>query len=124
MEVLVVDDDPDLREALAQFLTLHGHEVSLAAHGAEALARVARQMPGLILLDMKMPVMNGWEFARDFRARYGRAAPIVVLTAAQDAALRAQEIDAEGFIPKPFELDELYAVVDRWVPRGESGNVK
>lgn len=111
--VLVVDDDPDLRAAIEMLLEDEGWRVVTAPDGRAALERVAEQMPGLILLDMRMPVMNGWDFARAFRERYGRAAPIVVVTAAEDAASRAEEIDAEGVLSKPFRIEEVIALVGR-----------
>jgi CheY-like chemotaxis protein len=70
-------------------------------------------MPGVILLDMRMPGMNGWDFAREFRARHGRACPIVVVTAAENARARAEEIGAEGWLSKPFELEDVLATVER-----------
>ncbi len=78
---------------------------------------VAEEMPALILLDMKMPGMDGWEFSRHFRARYDRQAPIVVLTAAENARRRAEEIGAEGYLGKPFEIAELVAMVEKYAPQ-------
>ena len=68
--VLVVEDDEALRDIVELALTDAGYRVVTAANGRAALDEVAREMPGLILLDMKMPVMNGWEFVSAFRARY------------------------------------------------------
>jgi CheY-like chemotaxis protein len=110
--VLIIDDDPDLLELEAEALTRKGYRVSTAAHGGEALQRIAETEPQLILLDMRMPVMDGWEFARAFRERYGRRIPIVVVTAAEDSKLRADEVGAEAHLGKPFDLDDLYAVVE------------
>ena len=87
--VLVVDDDDDVCSAVAELLRLEGYGVQTAHHGQEGLQAVARQLPDLILLDMKMPIMGGTEFATAFRARYGREVPIVVFTAADDAQRRA-----------------------------------
>jgi len=119
-DVLVVEDDPDLAALVAMILDDAGFAVRSASDGRQALARVAERMPGLILLDMRMPVMNGWEFAREFRARHGRAAPIVVVTAAENARLRAEEIGADGWLEKPFELEDVVAVADRFA-RGAPG---
>jgi DNA-binding response OmpR family regulator len=57
--------------------------------------------------------MNGWEFAREFRARHGRAAPIVVVTAAENARARAAEVGADGWLSKPFEIDDVLRMVAR-----------
>ena len=111
--VLIVDDDDDLREAVADLLRLRGFDVLQAANGREALERMTGRLPGVILLDMKMPVMNGWEFAAAFRRKYDDAAPIIVVTAAADAQARAMEIGADGWLCKPFDVAELNAVVDR-----------
>lgn len=116
--VLVVEDDQDLSSLLEMVLADAGYRVRTAPDGRAALAAVAEEMPGVILLDMRMPVMNGWEFARAFRARHGRACPIVVVTAAENARLRAEEIGAEGWLAKPFDLDDVLATVDRQLQGG------
>lgn len=111
--VLVVEDDPDLLALLEMILQDAGHRVRTAPEGGAALARVAEEMPGTILLDMRMPGMNGWDFAREFRDRYGHACPIVVVTAAENARARAEEIGAEGWLSKPFEIEDVLATVAR-----------
>lgn len=110
-DVLVVEDDADLSALVEMILVDAGYAVRTAGDGAQALERVAEAMPGVILLDMRMPVMNGWEFARAFGERYGRAAPIVVVTAAENARARAEEVGAEGWIEKPFDLEEVVEAV-------------
>lgn len=114
--VLVVDDDPDIGEFVNLAQSEHGYDVATAPHGAAALRSIEERVPDLIVLDMRMPVTDGWEFARAYRERPGPHAPIVVFTAARDAAERAAEIDADGFLAKPFSLDELFAVVGRLAP--------
>ena len=114
-QVLVVEDDPGMRQLVEDVLTDEGYRVRTAEDGQAALEEVARELPGIILLDMRMPRMNGWEFAREFRARYGRGAPIVVLTAAADARQRAVDIEAEGFLGKPFNLDDLLRLVEQFL---------
>ncbi len=117
--ILVVEDDPDLLALVEMILSDAGYRVRTAGDGRTALARVAEEMPALVLLDMRMPVMNGWEFAREFRARHGHAAPIVVVTAAENARLRAEEVGAEGWLEKPFDVDDVLRMVARFVePRG------
>ena len=111
--VLVVDDDEDLREMVRTALERAGYSVSTAANGADALDVVASHTPAVILLDMRMPVQDGWASAHNFRARHDRSAPILVMTAATDARRRAAEIDAEGYLAEPFTIVELLAAVRR-----------
>jgi DNA-binding response OmpR family regulator len=115
--ILVVEDDPDLLALVEMILADAGYRVATAPEGRAALACVAREMPALILLDMRMPGMNGWEFAREFRARFGAAAPIVVITAAENARARAEEIGAEGWLAKPFDIDDVLRAVERHAGR-------
>jgi CheY-like chemotaxis protein len=111
--VLVVDDEEAIRDILSFALEQEGYQVVTAANGVEALEALGHGLPGLILLDMKMPVMDGWDFMREFRARHGHAVPVVVLTAAPDARKRAEEIDAAGWLGKPFDVDVLVQMVDQ-----------
>jgi CheY-like chemotaxis protein len=111
--VLVIDDDPGIRQVVSFVLSDEGYDVDEASDGARALETIERRHPDLILLDMKMPVMDGWEFARRYRARYGSRAAIVVVTAATDAALRGADVDADDFLAKPFDLDALIECVAR-----------
>ena len=114
--ILVVDDDPDMRDFLQLVLTSMGFEVTSAANGQEALDVMKGHPPDLILLDMKMPVMNGWEFCRALEGR-GACPPIVVITAAPDPAARAAEVHADGWLGKPFEYADLEATVRRFAAR-------
>ena len=118
--VLVVDDDDDVREMLVLAIESTNRPVSGAKNGLDALEQVSIEMPAVILLDMRMPVMDGWAFAREFRKRHDRLAAILVLTAATDAGARAREVDADGYLGKPFEIDELLDMIDRLAsaPRG------
>ena len=113
--ILVVDDDTSIRSFVEMALDGEGYAVSTANNGAQALAVTGQMQPDLILLDMRMPIMDGWTFARRYRENAGPHAPIVVITAATDAGQRAAEIDADGFLGKPFDLDELLGLVSRYV---------
>ncbi len=115
--ILVIDDDPDLLELIALLLSDCGYEVMTAGDGRAALDVVARAHPDLILLDMKMPVMNGWQFAAAYKEACDGEAPIVVLTASDDVRLRAREVGAQGWLGKPFRPEELLAVVARQLHR-------
>ena len=110
--VLVVDDDPAIRDAVRDALEAMGLRVTTASHGAEALDQVISEAPCVVLLDMRMPVMDGWGFARAIRER-GMDLPVVVMTAAADARRWANEIGAMGVVPKPFALSELASAVQR-----------
>lgn len=112
--VLVVDDEESIREVLDLVLSQEGYEVITAPNGAVALSLLDQAPPAVILLDMKMPIMDGWQFARAYRQRPSPRAPIVVITAATDAAERAAEINADGFVSKPCNLEELFNVVARF----------
>lgn len=116
--ILVVDDDEVILSTLALFLADEGYVVEVAGNGQEALERAEREHPRLILLDMKMPVMDGWAFAAAYRERPGPHAPIIVMTAARDARGRAAEIAADGFLAKPFDLDRLLDLVRQHAPQG------
>lgn len=111
--VLVVDDEPDIQDLVALVLQSEGYEVMTAGNGAVALQRVDREPFDVVLLDMRMPVMDGWAFAQAYRQRPGPHAPIVVLTAAKDAAARAAQIRADDYLGKPFEIDDLLSIVAR-----------
>lgn len=112
--VLVVDDDAAILRTVTDILTDEGYEVLTAANGAEALALLAQTAPGVILLDMRMPVMDGWQFARALDARQ-RAIPLIVMTAAQDARQWGREVGAVAHLAKPFDLDALLAEVARQI---------
>lgn len=114
LPILLVDDDESILSTVEILLTDEGYPVMVAANGSEALARAAVQTPCLILLDMKMPVMDGWAFAAAYREHCGPHAPIIVLTAAHDSGARAAEIAAAGYIAKPFDLDKLLDLVRRY----------
>jgi two-component system chemotaxis response regulator CheY len=109
--ILVVDDDDTIRELVAMALSDDGYEVDSAAHGLQAIELVEERPPDLILLDMRMPIMDGWEFVEAYRAMRGRHAPVIVLTAGRDAAAIAADVHADGFLPKPFDLDHLLSLV-------------
>lgn len=113
--ILVVEDDEYCRDLLDQILTMHGYSVKAAANGLEAWKLLQSLNPDLILLDMKMPVMNGWEFSRRLKAERDGTIPFVIISAAEDIRLRAQETGADGWLEKPFEMDDLLSVVDGFI---------
>jgi CheY-like chemotaxis protein len=115
--VLVVDDDPDILEALSEILEAEGFQIRRARHGKEALERLEPDPPQLILLDLMMPVMDGWEFAHQLRLRPGGLnIPIIVLSADRNVGPKAKEIGALGHLAKPFELNDLLNLVQKTLP--------
>ncbi|HEU5097747.1 MAG TPA: response regulator [Roseiflexaceae bacterium] len=115
--ILVIDDDPAIRATVADILASEGYMVATAPNGAEGLDSLEQIGPALVLLDMRMPKLDGWGFARALHSR-GIKVPILVMTAAQDARRWAQEIDAQGYVAKPFDLLDLLDAVGRFVPPG------
>jgi CheY-like chemotaxis protein len=113
--VLIVEDDEDISDTLKFALELEHYQVTTAANGAEALAVLARQRePCLILLDLMMPVMNGWELARALQdSETLRRIPIALVTAYYD---ETEVVAAKAVIRKPIELDVLLGVVKRLAP--------
>jgi CheY-like chemotaxis protein len=112
--VLVVDDEESIRHFVGDALRFDGYRVVTAADGAEGLAALPGLGPCVVLLDMHMPNVDGWEFSRRYRAGPDPTAAIVVMTAAHDAERWRAEIGGDAFLAKPFELDALYAVVARY----------
>jgi DNA-binding response OmpR family regulator len=112
--VLVVDDDAGIREMVTLALTDAGYAVATAADGQAALALVGQFRPDVILLDMRMPVMDGWAFAQAYRAQADPQVPIIVCTAARDAAASAAQIAAAAYLAKPFNVEDLLACVARY----------
>jgi two-component system chemotaxis response regulator CheY len=110
--ILVVDDDPGILSTVADILEFEGYRVEQAMNGAEGLALLDQVHPRLVLLDMRMPVLDGWDFARILKER-GIDLPILVMTAAQDARRWAAEIGAAGYVAKPFDLTTLLEAVQK-----------
>lgn len=119
--ILVVDDDAEILAMLRDFLESEGLTVRTASNGEEALSVLADVTPSLILLDMRMPVLDGWGFAQRCRES-ALTIPIVVMTAAESARRWAEEIGATGYIAKPFDVDELLQTIDRHRQRGAKPN--
>jgi DNA-binding NarL/FixJ family response regulator len=113
-QLLVVDDDPSLLLAVSETLRAEGYEVVTARRGAEAMVRVAEALPDLIISDIRMPGMDGYQLARNLRsAPRTRLVPIVFLTARDETADRIAgfRIGVDAYLTKPFEPEELAAVV-------------
>jgi CheY-like chemotaxis protein len=112
--ILIVEDDADLREMMAQLLTLEGFRAAAVANGREALQYLGdREAPQVILLDLMMPVMDGWEFRRHQQADPNLAdVPVIVLSALDQT--RAADLDAAAFLKKPLDFDRLLELVRQY----------
>jgi len=105
--VLVVDDDPDILDAICDILEVEHYRVARARNGVEALERVEEERPAVILLDLMMPVMDGVTFAHALRQRpFVGDVPILVISADGNPQ-RAASVGARGYLAKPFDIDAL-----------------
>lgn len=111
--VLVVDDDPDIRELLVSVLRDDGYEAQAAGNGRDALNILERWPADVIVLDLMMPIMDGWTFAERMRERW--SIPIVVLSAANDLTGHAARVGAADVVCKPFDLDAFLPRIARVV---------
>jgi DNA-binding NarL/FixJ family response regulator len=112
--LLVVDDDPGLLLAVSETLRAEGYDVATARRGADALVHVAQTLPDLIISDIRMPGMDGYQLVRNLRSNARtRLVPIVFLTAKDETTDRIQgfRTGVDAYITKPFEPDELAAIV-------------
>lgn len=114
--ILIVEDDENIQFTVGLLLEGEGYQVASAWNGLEALEYLkSHPLPRLILLDMTMPVMDGWAFAGHLRRQYDHRVPVLVMTAAADAAQRARDIGAEGWVSKPFSIEFLLSSVKRYM---------
>lgn len=129
--ILVVEDDPDIREALLGFLEMHGYETVTATHGREAVELLQRSSPpSLILLDMAMPVMGGHRvltFRKETPAY--QAIPVIIISAGmaamnpRDRALYAANYNVAAFLKKPADPDHLLELIELHAQRLEGGSL-
>jgi CheY-like chemotaxis protein len=113
--ILVVEDDPDIRDLLTMLLEGEGYSIVEAADGQDALMLALGREVDLVLLDIAMPRLTGTEFCLAYRNRGGHA-PVVLITAAENEAVAAavETCGAVGHIRKPFDLEQVLVVVERY----------
>lgn len=111
-EILVVDDDTDIRDSLLELLEFEGYSVIGAANGKEALDQLRRRLPAVVLLDLMMPVMDGFEFRREQLADPQLSGvPVVIVSAGGRCAQAAKELGAMGCVQKPLDVPTLLRVI-------------
>ena len=119
-KILIIEDSALNRKVLEDALMQRGHEVICAEDGREGIDRLGKESPDLILMDVVMPNMNGWDACRQMRAvARSQAVPIIIMTSKntpQDM-LQAFEVGADEFLEKPINMEELYAAVDKLLQR-------
>jgi two-component system, chemotaxis family, chemotaxis protein CheY len=119
-QILVVEDDASIRGLVSEVLRDDGYEVSEASNGVEALEALGERLPDLIVLDLMMPIMDGWTFVEECRrSRVCDEVPIVVTSASHDLPSTAERLRSFGVrtcLAKPFDVDGLLALVEHYVP--------
>ena len=115
-EVLIVDDDRDVREVVQATLEAGGYRVRTAADGLAGLIALGEHRPDVIILDLWMPVVHGWAFrSRQMRTPAWRDIPVVILTATENLSPRSVDLAPAAVLSKPFHVADLIAAVDRLV---------
>ena len=120
--ILLVEDQPEIRDAVRWLLEDEGFAVETAGDGQDALARVTQLRPALIILDMGLPILSGEGVVEGLHELFTQIPPFILMTAAGGVAERARQLGAAGYVGKPFELDHLLEVVHRTLElRGSGG---
>ena len=119
ISVLIVEDDPNIRELLQLYLEKDGYAVTLAADGGQGLEKFRSIKPDLVLLDVMMPVMDGWEVCKAIRQESN--APVIMLTAKgeTDDKVMGLKAGADDYVTKPFEMKELLARIEAVLRRSD-----
>ena len=117
--VLIVDDELPLRSLLAMVVREAGYTAVLAANGRQALELIGRQRPDLVLSDVMMPLLNGAALCRELKLAVDTASiPVILMSTAGNVMWRGAGADA--FLAKPFDIEDVEALLERWLPKAES----
>lgn len=122
LTILVVDDEPAIRLSVSDYLEMSGYSVIVAENGERALEMLEEYRPHLIVTDVTMPQIDGYELVRKIRQRPEfRLLPVVLLTARTDTheRIRGYQLGGDVYLPKPFDLDELGAVIRNLLDRSQ-----
>lgn len=115
--VLIIEDDKSIRDSLAQLLEFEGYNVTGAANGQEGLDCLQGLEPCMILLDLMMPIMDGWQFSSQVKAdpKLSRI-PLVLISADGNIHQKAQQVQALGYLKKPINVDRLLGTIKQYCP--------
>jgi DNA-binding response OmpR family regulator len=111
MKVLVVEDDPSVRETLGMVLESYQHVPDLIENGEQALDYLSAQWPDVMLLDLTLPGMSGEELYERISSRFGRVPPTVVLSAAQEGPSRVRQLPGALYLAKPYTIEDLESIL-------------
>ena len=111
--ILVVDDDDAIQAFVSMLLANEGYSVTTASNGAEALQFLSQEHPALILLDLRMPAMDGRTLTQAYHRMPGPHAPIIVMTAGRNTDESTNDLNIQGFLAKPFDLNDLLKLIEQ-----------
>jgi DNA-binding response OmpR family regulator len=118
--ILIIEDEVPIQQFLSMALTKEGYEVAVAPDGAAALEIIAGREPGLILLDIWMPTMDGNQFLKTYRHTVSQHTPIIVMTADHITFTNEEEAaTVDGILIKPFSLDEVFTTIEKHVQKAD-----
>ena len=120
--VLLVDDEEPIVEVLSRSLRAHGHEVRVATNGTDGLLALTEEVPDVMLLDISLPDITGWEVLRRMSQRDRERVPVIVFSASPLAPSRTQEFKPAGVLTKPFPIDALARLVNEVTSSKEHTN--
>ncbi len=112
--VLVVDDHPEIRDLMVKILERRGYRVSTASDGHDALTQFALARPDLVITDLSMPGLNGYQLCRLIRGI--SSVPVLIMSAQKGVEEKAYEMGADAFVSKPFDMEALWAEIDELLP--------
>lgn len=114
--IFVAEDDPDILEVLQIILSMNGYQVTSVSRGDEVMAAVKKSRPDLVMMDIWMPGRDGTENAKEIKAEPElQHLPVILLSAVSDIETIASSVKAEAFVKKPFDIDELMAVIKKFL---------
>lgn len=112
--ILFVDDDKEIQDVVSELLTEEGYRVDSAGNGQQALESLHNGSLGLVLLDLNVPLLDGAEFIAEYRRKNGADAPVIIVSGDPEVTLRYAELGATACLRKPFEINDMMSLVERY----------